>query len=301
MYIYYPGYEFDTELQQEREAIETYFPGAHGSLLADIPAGSEVLPRFRALPFGQDLEDEVTRNGSRLVNTYKQHRFAAELGQWYEALRTDVIGGEERLTPLSVQTDDMLGRMLLDYPVIVKGETNSRRGLWKTHCFVETEDQLGQTIANLTADSLISHQKLWIREFEPLNTYFNDVAGMPVSEEYRVFYFDGQVIAKGFYWGNHLDEILERGYPAPDADQIPAEILQTVGRRIKWDIQFAAVDFARTAEGKWIVIEVNDGSMSGCCGVDPMDLYAGLKAIEQENNWNADTLSRTERALLARW
>jgi hypothetical protein len=280
MYIYYSGFEFDNEMQQEMEAIETYFPGSHGSSMARVPPGEVVLPRFRALPFGRDLEAEFALKNCKLINTFGQHRFAADLGQWYEALRPDVWKSDfERLTPMSCRTDDELGRMLIEYPVIVKGETNSRRGLWKTHCFVPTEAELGQTIANLTADSMIGYQPLWMREFIPLHSYFDDVVGMPVSEEYRVFYYDGVVLAKGFYWGNHLEDILEAGHPAPDPDEIPGELLKTVGDKIRHGIKFTAVDFARTAEGKWIVIEVNDGSMAGCCGVDPMDLYAGLAAV----------------------
>jgi len=267
LFILHPGFEFDVEMEQELPAIEAWFPAHSGSTFESVPRGATVLPRFRALPFGRDLEAEVGARGATLLNSYGQHRFAADLGQWYPIL--------EDLTPRSRPISDP-GAFSLTPPFVVKGETNSRRGLWKTHCYAVDRTSLGSVVANLTADSLISHQMIWVREFVPLNHYFDDVAGMPVSEEYRFFFLDGKPVASGFYWGVHLDDIHDQGFEVPDPREVPQSLLEDVGSRIEPYIRFAAVDFARTAEGGWVVIEVNDGSMSGCCGVNPWDLYAGL-------------------------
>ena len=45
---------------------------------------------------------------------------------------------------------------------------------------------------------------------------------------------------------------------------------------------FFVMDIARTAEGKWIIIELNDGQQSGLSNVDPEELYSNLaKALKK--------------------
>jgi hypothetical protein len=263
-WVLWPGWQFDDELSVERAALENAFDARCSFLLSDIPSGSLVIPRYRAIPFGRELQAEVTHMGSRLINTYDQHRFAADLGQWYESL-ADLTAqswpAAEHISPGE------------NGPFFVKGETNSRRQLWNTHCYAPNRQALGAVIANLNSDSLIGHQRLWIRKFESLRVLGTDISGMPLNEEYRVFFLDGQEMARGFYWVNHEEHL---GDFVPTPDEINPELLNTVGQRIKDHIRFAAVDVARRADGTWCVIEVNDGSQSGICGVDPTTLWTNV-------------------------
>jgi hypothetical protein len=220
-----------------------------------------VIPRFRAIPFGRELEGEVKYQGSELLNSYKQHRFAADLGEWYSVLEDLTAESWPGVEHIPVRENG---------PFIVKGETNSRRQLWKTHCFAKDRAALGPVVANLTADTLIGHQRLWIRRFEELNVLGEDVSGMPINEEYRVFYLDGEVVGRGFYWVNMLGEMAEFTLKPEEIDE---ELLRIVGERIGDRIRFAAVDYARRADGSWCVIEVNDGVQAGVCGVDPFSMW----------------------------
>jgi hypothetical protein len=268
-WILHPGYGFAAELADETPAMDAHFPGRHGHQVTTIPAGSTVVPRFRVLPFARELDDDVTASGSRLVNSFAEHRFAADLGAWYPVF--------EDLTP-ATWTDVAALPPGEPGPFVVKGETNSRRQLWTTHCFASDRSALGPVIANLNADSLIGSQRLFIRRFEPMASYGRDVVGMPVSDEYRVFYLDGFEVARGFYWANHLADLVDAGH-RPDPGRVDDDLLVEVGYRLDGRIRFAAVDVARTESGRWIVVEVNDGSMAGLCGVSADELFGTLAAL----------------------
>jgi hypothetical protein len=269
-WILHPGYGFTDEMSAEADALDASFPSAHGHLVSEIPSGSVVVPRYRMLPFARELDDEIRASGSTLINSYRQHRWAADIGDWYSAF--------EGLTPRTwVDVSDIDPGY--DGAFIVKGETNSRRQLWSTHCFAPSRAQLGSVMANLYSDSLISHQKLWIREFVPLHGWGEDVVGMPVSEEYRLFFLDGREVARGFYWANHLYDLNEAGVH-PDPSVVPDDLVSDIAARLAGHIRFCAVDVARTEAGDWVVIEVNDGPMSGPCGADPGDIYRALADLQ---------------------
>jgi hypothetical protein len=40
---------------------------------------------------------------------------------------------------------------------------------------------------------------------------------MPVSDEYRFFCYNGEVVAKGFYWSNFYEDLVEK----PDVNKVP--------------------------------------------------------------------------------
>lgn len=270
MYVLHPGWGFEEEMADEMSAIETHFPNSHGHLIGDVPAGSVVLPRFRALPFGQELVDELAAKNCRTLNGWAGHRWCADLGQWYPVLKD--------FTPESWRGAENIP-IGENGPFIVKGETNSRRGRWFTHCFCESRADVGPTVANLMGDSLIQHQQIWVRKFVPLHRYFDDVAGMPINEEYRCFFYGGRMIAGGFYWANHLEQIRETCRNGPDVANVPLGWLTEIGNKIRPYADFVCVDVAVTADADWIVVEVNDGQMAGVCGVNPDTLYGMLKLV----------------------
>jgi len=261
-----PGWGFE-ELEEEREAVRVAFGDNSGYLLGRIPAGSTVIPRFRALPFGRELEAEVALAGSELLNSYEEHRFAGDMGRWYPVF--------EGLTPRSWRGVENLP-VGEEGPFFVKGETNSRRQLWATHSYAETRRELGSVIANLVADSLIGHQDIWIREFVDLNIIGRDVSGMPTGEEYRVFFLDGVELARGFYWRGGEEHF---GDFVPRPEEIDHDLVAEVGERLLGNIRFCAVDFARCVDDSWIVVEINDGCMSGLCGVDAFELWRSVAYV----------------------
>jgi hypothetical protein len=77
------------------------------------------------------------------------------------------------------------------------------------------------------------------------------------------------------YWSNHLDEV--RKIEEPKISDVPLEFLSKLTNIISRSATFYVIDVAQLENGEWILIEVNDGQMSGLSEVDPNELYSNLK------------------------
>lgn len=255
---------FEGELQ----AMQRHFRCTDSRM--DIPPGSLVIPRYSALPFYEELEKDVRKGGSRLINTFRQHRYVADLWNWYDDLKD--ITPKTWFRPCEVPKDEG--------PFVLKGETNSRKFLWDVLMYAETWSDMVRVSCNLADDSLIGQQSIYVRKFVPLKTYFRSFHNLPVSKEFRFFVAFGKVLCGAFYWSNSVEDI-----PAvPNVDEVPKAFLQKVLDIIGDKINFYVVDVAETETGDWIVIELNDGSQSGLSENDPDMLYSELKVVIEKNN-----------------
>ena len=63
----------------------------------------------------------------------------------------------------------------------------------------------------------------------------------------------------------------------------PRDFLEEVIEKVGKNINFYAVDIAETAEGKWIVVELNDGMMSGTSENNLDELYGNFARVIDEN------------------
>lgn len=193
------------------------------------------------------------------------------------------------MTPL---TWDRL-ELLPDIPVVLKGETNSLKYVWNTHAFARNKREAIEVHGRLTRDSLTGSQKIYAREYVPLETFTMAPQGLPITREFRFFVYKSTILSGGFYWSSHTEELHDIGI-RPDPDEVPREFLDEVIRRIQETEQgtppppsFYVVDVAKTEEGGWIVIELNDGQMSGLSDNDPGVLYSNLKkAIDADISWS---------------
>lgn len=248
----------------ELEAAQAHFP-CITSRMAAAPS-QLVIGRYSVLPFYRELEQDVRSVGARLINTYEQHLYAADLRNWVADLGA--------LTPA---TWGSLADLPAQGPFVLKGETNSKKFQWKTHMFARDRREAGEVYDRLCEDGLISQQHIYIRQFVPLVTYFEDVVGLPVTKEFRFFVHQGELLAGGYYWSSHIDVLREKGID-PRPEEVPRAFLEEVRRRVGRKIAFYALDVAETAAGDWLVIELNDGQMSGLSMVDPKELYENLAA-----------------------
>lgn len=62
-------------------------------------------------------------------------------------------------------------------------------------------------------------------------------------------------------------------------NEVPKEFIQEVIEKIGDEVPFYVVDVAKTDEGNWIVIELNDGQMSGLSANPPKIFYKNLYQI----------------------
>lgn len=250
--------------EEEVLAVRSIFKDRVVTQRTKIPKDSLVIPRYTALPFNKELCEDIKELGSVPINTNRQHNYVANMDHWY----TDLEG----LTP---KTWFSLDQIPEEGPFFLKGSTNSRKHQWKTHCFAANKKEAGEVYWRLTTDGLIGTQQIVIREFVPLNTLMTGLNGLPISEEYRFFVLDNKVIASGFYWSSHVDQLLKHYDPAV----VPRGFLDEVIARVDGQCRFWVVDVARTASGDWIVVELNDGQQSGLSTVNPVELYTALDSL----------------------
>jgi len=231
-----------------------------------------VIGRYSVLPWYRELEKDLLVRRSHLINSSTVHNYIASM-QWYQQLGPN-------LTP---ETWFGLERVPDDCgPLVLKGETNSKKHLWDTHMFAKDKAAATQVMLRLFDDSLIHTQQIVARKYVPLKTFMTGLHGLPITEEYRFFVAYGKVLAGGFYWSSHVEDLPE----VPKVTNVPKEFLQEVMDKLEGALGYAfyVIDVARTETGDWIVVELNDGQQSGLSEVDPVELYTNLRTVVRENN-----------------
>lgn len=229
---------------------------------AAVPRESLVIGRYSVLPFYRELELDLAQQGSRLINSYKEHAFIANLLDWYTVLGPD-------LTPRTWERFEDLPEK---GPFVLKGETNSRKDRWATHMFAETKRDAIQVAARLREDGLLASQTIYAREYIPLKRLATGLNGMPISEEFRFFCLDGRVLSAGFYWSSHVEECGNPEVPGAALGLVEAEVLP----KLRGHTRFVVIDVARDLNGRWWVVELNDGGMSGLSENNPVAFYRVL-------------------------
>lgn len=252
----------DPSDKHEIEHASKHFDCITSRMLIDT--GDVVIGRYSVLPFYSEQEHDIKLAGAKLINTYQQHLYAADIGTWTLDL------GE--LTP---RTWHRLEDIPEKGPFVIKGETNSRKDKWSTHMYAETKRDAIEVACRLMDDMMIGTQKLYIRQYIPLKKLMTGLNDLPVSEEHRFFALNGQIICGAFYWSSYVDDLVE----IPRTSDVPGEFLKTILNKIGDNIPFVVIDVARTESGEWIVVELNDGQMSGLSENDPERLYSGMRQV----------------------
>lgn len=226
--------------------------------LLEIPHKSLVVARYSVLPFYQDLEKELEIIQSQFINSYRQHRYVADIGNWYSDLKD--------YTP---KTWFEWGSVS-ENSYVVKGRTNSRKFQWNRQMFCPTKKDIPRVLDSLMDDSLVRNQGFCIREYIPLRQFDIGINGLPITNEWRVFCLGEDTIAGDFYWSNYLDC---KPYSWDDLPKEALQLIEDVKKIISKRILFYVIDIAETKQGDWIVIELNDGQMSGLSAIDPQQFY----------------------------
>ena len=249
--------------EDEKQAASKYFDIVEQRTL--ITAEHDlVIPRYSALPYYEELEKDVNALGSKLLNTHREHRYVANIRNWYHDLA--------EITPM---TWFFLDQIPQEGPFVLKGETNSKKFAWNTHMFAKDKAAAINVYMNLANDGMIGDQDICVRQFVPLKKVADNAPqGLPVSEEYRFFVLDGKVISKGFYWSTHWDDLED---PKPDVEDVPQALIDQIIKIVSPKIRFFVFDVARCADDTWILIELNDGQQSGLSMNDPDLLYKRMR------------------------
>ena len=230
-----------------------------------VPHGRAVLGRYSVLPYYQELEADLLHQGSRLLQSFRQHRYVADLGNW--------VGHLEGLTPATWNRLEDIPPSEPG-PFVVKGATNSRKDRWRTHMFAADRGALRAVWARAEEDSFLEQQGLYARRYEPLRVYLRGPSEQPISNEWRVFVVAGTIVDAGYYWSSYEEETRAlRPHALPPEARALAE---EVARRVGGNAFFYTVDVAERAEGGWVVIELNDGQMAGLSSIEAAGFYRKL-------------------------
>ena len=204
------------------------------------------------------LYQALLDKGIRLISDPAQYRHCHYLPESYAA-----IAGQ---TPRSVWLPtgpelDMDRVMALlepfgDLPVIVKDYVKSRKHEWNEACFIPSAtdraevERVVRRFMELQGPDLA--EGLVFREFvdlQPIGSH--PKSGMPLTEEYRLFFFDGDPLYTAEYWESGA----YAGTPPP------ADIVVQVARRV--GSRFFTMDVAKRTNGDWIIVELGDAQVAG--------------------------------------
>lgn len=268
----------DVDWRQEEGVVCQHFTCV-GSRM--VLKNNLVIARFSALPFYKEQENDLGYAGCRMINTYEQHMYIADLGNWYMDL--------QEFTPI---TWNELYQIPEAGPFVLKGETNSKKFLWNTHMFAKDKKAAIEVHGRLMADSMLQYQKIYIRKYVPLEVLADGLQGLQITREYRFFIYKNQILSGGFYWSSHSDDIHEAGIVV-DPDEVPRSFLNAIIEKVQNTElcdppNYYVIDVAKTADGDWILIELNDGQMSGLSDNDPNVLYGNLKKALESDGYHDD-------------
>lgn len=237
----------------------------------DVP----VLLHIGAIEDYAGIESALEEMGMKLLIHEAEHLRCSTIENWYPAL-------EERTPFTKIYTElPDVEEMIKDFsfPVFIKGnrQTNKHK---RSHCIIENVEQYKTLRHKWKNDRVLSWQKAAVREYVPLQVIdsesFPDM--VPISYEFRFFYYEGKCMAYGPYW--------QTGYRYALSENELSKVLElTDWAAERLGVIFPTIDVAKTASGEWIIIEVNDAQESGFVGVNPLILWNNTIESMQNRTW----------------
>lgn len=221
------------------------------------------------------IEDMVEQMGMKLLVHEAEHLRCSTIEGWYPVLKDK--------TPYTKVFDELppVEEILKDFtfPVFIKGNRQTNRHK-KSQCIIEDEKAYETLRNEWKNDPILSWQKVAVREYIQLQTIdatsYPDM--VPISYEFRFFYFEGKCMAYGPYWYMGHQYTL-------DAEELAEVLKLTDWAAEKLAVIFPSIDVAKTASGEWIIIEVNDAQESGFVGVNPITLWNNTIDAAQNRTW----------------
>jgi len=220
-----------------------------------------------------------------LHTTPEQYEAAHHLPGWYaEMLKetpTTTWVAKEDIDPGTafdhrVATSPIaVARLLLEscpHGIIIKDYVKSRKHEWEEACFVPNVDKLEEVLRNFMERQGSDLQGgVVFREFLPLRSVGKHPdSGMPMGEEFRLFWMNGKIAGVAEYWPSEFyegedrtDERTGTTYRVPEALNTLPDPHSLAELALSINNPFISMDLARTEDGEWFIMEVGDGQVSG--------------------------------------
>ncbi|MEK0447925.1 MAG: hypothetical protein RL088_193 [Verrucomicrobiota bacterium] len=155
----------------------------------------------------------------------------------------------------------------LESDAIIKDWVKSAKHRWRDACFIPagtTRERFGEIFQNfLAARGALFEKGIVFRRFHHLAQLCEDMKGQPVHEEYRMFFFRGELLAVTSVQG----------------DEGPmAQIDKWTSIARKFASPFVTIDVAREVSGGWLIIESGDAGVSGLpVSIEPEHFFRSLR------------------------
>jgi hypothetical protein len=168
--------------------------------------------------------------------------------------------------------------------VFVKGDRQTSRHR-KSLAILRNREEFETARQDWKRNSILRWQKVVCREFVRLRVVEDARPDrIPASFEFRTFWWKESLVGSGRYWWEGARYDWTEGEQA-EGLAVAREVIRRV------DVPFLVVDIAQTVDGRWIVIDCNDGQESGYAGVSPIGLWQKIIGIERELRHGAPTCS----------
>lgn len=257
-------------LAEEEEAVESARRFPTFTSRVEVPPGSLAFCRYSALPYNGELCRDLELLGSRCANSEREHAYAANF-DYYQDFKDATFPSWDRLQDVP--------SWARSGPLVVKGRANSRKQEWLKKMFAPNFLAASLIASELMCDPLIGPQGVIARQYVPLESFETALSGMPLANEWRCFYLGGERVCHGYYWGQ-IDDWSKVDAARPDFETHGLPFADELGRRASSGITFCAIDVAKTQDGRWMMVELNDGNMSGLNGsISAADLYGGIESV----------------------
>lgn len=196
----------------------------------------------------------------RLVTSAEEYERAHYIPGWYPhaeklAARTAWVEGDDA----DVAWD--LYQEFRGSDAVIKDWVKSAKYRWHDACFIPAgtgEARFREIFAIFREErGRLFNRGVVLREFVPFRERGGKVADLPIIEEYRLFFWRGELLAAAP--GAPVDR--------PEWRRVASSLAS----------RFVSVDVAQRDDGRWMVVECGDGGVSGLPeSLDPTTFYAAL-------------------------
>jgi len=147
---------------------------------------------------------------------------------------------------------------------IVKDFVKSAKHRWKEACYIPAGTERGRfdeiLAAFLQARGNLFEKGIVLRRFHELVKLEDDIRGQPVHEEYRLFMWQGSLLAATpAIRGNGPFDLLGEWEAIAD----------------RFENRFISMDIARQQDGSWLIVEVGDGGVTGLPSSIETEMFYG--------------------------
>lgn len=237
----------------------------------ELPSRMPGIARIGALEDYDAFYRDSAEQGIDLVHTPADHERCTLLPSWYPLIESDTP--RSRWYPSVPSLAEIESHF--DFPVFLKGARQTSKHA-AAASIIRTPAEFAEAARIFRSDPILHWQEFVCRELIELRAVAGGADGkIPASFEFRTFWWRGQLAGAGPYW--------YEADPYRWTDSERADAL-AVARRAANALActFLVVDVAQTADGRWIVIECNDGMESGYAAASPFAIWQTITDIECE-------------------